>query len=137
MRGVWALAALAPLVGVPGNAFVAVAPTFTVDATAASFSVGISPTPTVSRRGQNIFIEWPAITISSGRAVSYRVERHRVGQTAEVVCTLTDPTPVADTILSCRDFKPGTGAEYRIQAFVTGPDGGQTWSLPASDAVGM
>lgn len=137
MRGVWALVVLAPLNGAPGNAFVAVAPTFTVHATAASFSVEISPTPTVSRRGQNIWIEWPAITISSGRAVSYTVERHGVGQTAEVVCTLTDPTPVADTILSCRDFKPGTGAAYRIQAYVTGPDGGQTWSLPPSTALGV
>ena len=137
VRGVWALIALAPLAGVPGNAFVAVAPTFTAEVTAASFSVSVSPTPTVSRRGQNIWVEWPAITISSGRPVSYTVVRHGADQTTETVCMTTDPAPIAGTILSCRDFKPGTGATYRVWAFVTGPDGGPTWSLPASEAVGM
>ena len=136
MRGVWALIALAPLAGVPGNAFVAVAPTFTAEVTAASFSVSVSPTPTVSRRGQNIFIEWPAITISSGRPVSYTVVRHGPGQTTETVCVTTDPVPVAGTILSCRDFKPGAAGTYTVQAHATGPDGQVTWTLPPSPAVG-
>ena len=133
----WALVALTPLAGPPRTACAAAPPPSRGGATAASFSAAVSPTPTVSRRGQNLFIEWPAITISSGRAVSYTVERHGAGQTTETVCVTTDPAPVAGTVLECRDFKPGTGATYRIRAFVTSHDGGPTWSLPASEAVGM
>ena len=140
VRGVWALLALAPLAGAPvlaQGAFSATAPSFTIVASAARFDATVSPTPTVSRRGRNIWIAWPAITISSGRPVTYTVVRHGSGQSVETVCLTTDPTPAAGTVIECRDFKPGTGATYRVEAFVTGPDGAPTWSLPASDTVGM
>lgn len=137
-RGAWALLSLTPLVAVPGEAaggFAARAPSFTVTVTAATFSESVSPTPTVSRRGQNLWIQWPAITISSGRPVTYTVRSHTPSQPTETVCALTDASP-AGTLLECRDFKPAAGPTYTVQAHVTGPDGDVTWLLPQSSTTG-
>jgi hypothetical protein len=129
--GAWALAALAP----PAAAFTDRAPTYTATVTAAEFDAVVSPTPSVDRRGQNLWIRWDAVTISSGAPVTYVVTRRGSGSASETVCTLTDPDPVAGNSLECRDFKPGSGVSYTMQALVLGPDTEVTWTLPPSSPV--
>jgi hypothetical protein len=129
--GVWALTALTP----PTGLFLDRAPSYTASVTAATFDAVVSPTPTVDRRGQNLWIRWAAVTISSGAPVTYVVTRHGSGSSSETACTLTDPAPVAGATLECRDFRPGSGVSYTLQALVLGPDAEATWTLPASPAV--
>jgi hypothetical protein len=131
--GAWALVALAP----PAAAFTDRAPTYTATVTAAEFDAVVSPTPSVDRRGQNVWIRWGAVTISSGAAVSHVVTRHGLGSQPESVCSITDPSPEAGATLECRDAKPGPGVSYTVQTLVLGPDSEPTWTLPLSPTVSM
>ena len=137
MSAIWALTALTPLPGRHVERFDAWAPALTAHLSAAQFDSELSPTPAVSQRGQNIRIEWPAVTLSSGEPVGYTVLRLEPNLQPSEVCSQVDPTPVAGTALSCRDFKPAAGSSYTVQAFAVDAAGTATWTLPSSNPVGI
>jgi hypothetical protein len=120
----------------PAGPFADHAPSVTAIVTAATFDTAASPAPVVERRGQNVWITWNSVTISSGAPVGYLVTRHAAGSTPEAVCSITDPSPVPGSTLECRDFKPGSGASYTVRVNTFGPDGTATWDLPASPPTG-
>jgi len=106
-----------------------------LDARAAEFSVPITPTPTVIRRGVNMHLSWQAVTISSGDPVRYWVVRQTPNATPVEVCTGADSPVTSGTLVTCIDRKPGQSGAYSVQAHVVSSSGTTTWSLPASPSV--
>jgi len=106
-----------------------------LNARAAEFSVPITPTPTVVRRGVNVHLSWNAVTISSGDAVRYLVVRHTPNAAPVEVCTGADSPVTSGTLVTCIDRKPSQTGAYSVQAHVVSSSGSTTWSLPASPSV--
>lgn len=104
-------------------------------ATAATFSVPVTPTPTAVRRGVNVHLSWQAVTISSGDVVRYLVLRHGTNSVSTEACTGADAPVTSGGLVTCIDRKPGSSGTYTVQAYVTTPAGATTWTLPASPSV--
>lgn len=136
VRGVRASLMLAPLVAaLTVSGYSSTPLSVTVNVSAATFSATVTPSPSVVRRGVNMRISWPAVSISSGDPVRYRVMLISPPSAPSEVCTGVDLPVESGGIVSCTDRKPGSTPTYSVQAFVAAPDGTPTWSLPASPAV--
>ena len=119
----------------PNALFVGSAPPATATISAAAFDTSVSPTPTVERRGRNNQLTWSGVTISSGAEVRYIVTRHRDG-TVESTCQGGGIPVITNGVVSCTDRRSEPADDYSVTAYVLGPTGSATWSLPESDLAG-
>jgi hypothetical protein len=125
----------ASVLALPNALFAGSAPPATATISAAAFDASVSPTPTVKRRGRNNQLTWSAVTVSSGAEVRYIVLRHRDGGD-ELTCVGSDSPVVFGGVASCTDRRSDRNDEYSVTAYVVGPTGSTTWSLPESDLAG-
>lgn len=115
--------------------FTSASTTRSFSATAGSFSVAVTPTPTAIRRGPNVHLSWAAVTVSSGDIVNYRVMRTSPGLAAVQICTGADAPVTSGGVVTCIDRKPGATSTYTAQAYVVSTTGAETWSLTPSPSV--
>ncbi len=99
----------------------------------ATFSPTVAPVVSTTSHPNSVSLSWTAVTISSGRAITYVVMRIPTSGPAVAVCTGGNVPTMSGSTMSCTDNSAANGVAYTYtEQPVVYVGATATWSLNAS-----